>query len=310
MIFGIVDLGGDIRTRQFSKMELFAREAVEGFLTGRHKSPFHGFSVEFAEHRLYNAGESTRHIDWKLFGRTDKMFVKRYEEETNLRCQLVIDHSSSMFYPKGEKYSKIAFSAYAAASLAHLLRTQRDAIGLSTFTDGNESYLPARLSNNHMNYLYESLNRLVEPSAESVKTDIASALHEIAERVHQRSLVVVFTDLFEGEGKKGEELFSALQHLRYNKHDVVLFHVVDEKAELKLDLDNRPTTFVDLETGELIKLNPSSVEHEYRKLAEKYFHEIEIKCGQYHIDYVRADIDKGFEQVLRAYLLKRKKILS
>jgi uncharacterized protein (DUF58 family) len=295
--------------RQFSDMELFAREVVEGFITGLHKSPFHGFSVEFAEHRLYNNGESTRHIDWKLFARTEKLFVKRYEEETNLRCQIVIDRSSSMYYPQNAEETKVSFSIKAAAALSHLLRTQRDAVGLSTFNNTVELHLPARLNRQHMHLLYDELTALEKEAKPQQTTDAINALHEISERIHQRSLVVIFSDLFDSHAGL-DELFAALQHLRYNKHEVVIFHTVKQNEEMDFAFENRPHRFVDLETGAEVKLNPSEVRKAYKEKLRALEHELKIRCGQYRIDYVEADIDQGFAPVLTAYLQKRMRMLK
>src|SRR6188768_539680 len=199
--------------QQISHLELLARQVVEGFITGLHKSPFHGFSVEFAEHRLYNTGEATRHIDWKLFGRTDKLFVKRYEEETNLRCQLIIDNSSSMHFPeegKNKPLNKINFSVHAAAAIAYMLRLQRDAVGLSIFSDNIEVHTPARSNTMHHKMLFAEMEKRIEdPHIQTGKKTMgASALHEIAERLHKRSLVVIFSDMMESS-EDSEGLFSA-----------------------------------------------------------------------------------------------------
>src|SRR6476620_6104889 len=190
--------------QQLSHLELLARQVVEGFITGLHKSPFHGFSVEFAEHRLYNTGESTKHIDWKLFGRSDKLFVKRYEEETNLRCNLVIDNSSSMHYPAPEKgdrnfLNKISFSIHAAAALIYMLRQQRDAVGLSIFSDKSELQTESKSSSVHHKYLFNELERLLARKQENQRstTSASKVLHEIAESIHKRSLVVIFSDMME-----------------------------------------------------------------------------------------------------------------
>jgi uncharacterized protein (DUF58 family) len=303
-----------LRLSHFGSLEFMARQVVEGFITGLHKSPFHGFSVEFAEHRLYNRGESIRHIDWKLFGRTEKLFVKRYEEETNLRCQIVIDHSGSMYFPlkseiNPEEPNKVTFSAYAAASLMELMRRQRDAIGLSLFHDHLDTHTRSRSSSVHHKHLLTLLSKLLNPenSLSSGKTAAAAALHHVAELTHQRSLVVIFSDMLDDEEQQ-DELFHALRHLRYNKHEVVLFHVLDLPFEEQLDFENRPYRFIDMETKESIKLNP--VEHQtlYRSLMKERKNEIMLRCGQYRIDYVEADIRKGYDHVLMTYLLKRSKL--
>ena len=302
------------RLQQFSSLELIARQVVEGFITGLHKSPFHGFSVEFAEHRAYNTGESTKHIDWKLYGRTDKLFVKRYEEETNLRCHIIVDNSSSMYFPDAsltniDKPNKIIFSIYAAAAIIELLKKQRDAFGLSVFSDKIELTTQARSTSVHSRYLMTELEKLLQdkPSASGKGTFAAESLHQIADMIHKRSLVVIFSDMFDQE-ENPEKLFSALQHLKHNKHEVVLFHVVDGDKEIDFHYDNRPYRFVDLENGEEIKLNPHDIRKEYTEALHSYKKELMLRCGQYRIDFVEADINKGFEQILLPYLMKRKKM--
>lgn len=302
------------RLQQFGSLEFLARQVVEGFIVGLHQSPFHGFSVEFAEHRLYNAGESIKNIDWKLYGRTDKLFVKRFEEETNLRCQLVIDNSSSMYYPVCEKPSidqpnKITFSIYASAALMNLMRRQRDAVGLNIFAEQIGFSSVTKSSSVHFKYLYSELEKMLEPIPVEMKRNTAAtaALHEIADNIHKRSLVVIFSDMFEATGSSSG-LFSALQHLRHNKHEVVLFHVIDKKQEIDFDFDNRPYKFIDLESGRQIKVNPLEVKAEYNRSVQAFTTELKIKCGQYRIDFVEADINAGFEQILLPYLLKREKL--
>ena len=298
--------------KQFSKLELFAKQVVEGFITGLHKSPFHGFSVEFAEHRLYNSGESTRHIDWKLFARSEKLFVKRYEEETNLRCQIVIDFSSSMYFPflenkkAEEQNNKIIFSIKSAAAISELLKKQRDAVGLSIFSDKVEKHLPAKSNNLHQKLIFNELENLAEKhEPERKKNTIAGkAIHQIAETIHKRSLVVIFSDMFETE-EHTEDLFSALQHLKHKKHEVILFHVNDKQKEIEFDFDNKPHRFIDLESGEEIKLNPGQIKDFYQKQIIDFRTKLKLKCNQYKIDFVDADCNEGFEKILHAYLVKR-----
>lgn len=296
--------------QQVINLEFIARKVVEGFITGLHKSPYHGFSVEFAEHRVYNKGESTRHIDWKLFARTEKLFTKRYEEETNLRCQVVIDTSSSMLFPfkEGDIQNKLFFSIYSAAALINLMRKQRDAVGLTLFSDVIELHTDNKTSFTHTQRLFCELEKLLEPEVKppQKKTKASEVLHHIAEKMHKRSLVIIFSDMMTDEDP--EEFFSALQHLRYKKHEVVLFHVTDKKREEAFDYTNRPYKFVDLETGEEMKLNPNDVRDSYTKSINDYFNEIRLKCGQYHIDLVEADINSNFDEVLLPYLIKRKKL--
>ena len=298
--------------QQFDNLEFISKEVVEGFITGLHRSPFHGFSVEFAEHRLYNTGESTKHLDWKLFARTDRLFVKQYEEETNLRCQLVIDTSSSMLFPyekgKVSKINKLAFSVYSAAAIIYLLRKQRDAVGLSLFSDEIEFHSEARLSSVHIDLLYNQLGSLLrqEQAQLQKKTNTVDALHMIAENIHKRSLVILFSDLIAQENT--DELFEALQHLKYNKHEVLLFHVTDHRQEKEFDFRNQPYRFVDLETGEHLRFSPHDLKKNYERAMSDYFEEMRVRCGQYHIDLAEADINEDFKHVLYTYLLKRKRL--
>ena len=295
----------------FSPLELLARQVVEGFITGLHKSPFHGFSVEFAEHRLYNEGESVKNIDWKLYGRTDRLYVKRYEEETNLRCQIVIDGSSSMYYPLKDKPTpedpdKMNFSVYSAAAIMHLLRRQRDAAGLSIFTDSLELHTKAHSNLVHNKYLYSELEKLLnDTSRKSGKTtSAAQALHQIADNIHKRSLVIIFSDMMDNESSNNQ-LFPALQHLKHNKHEVILFHVNDKKHEMDFAFDNKPYRFIDMESGEEVKVRPNEIREGYREHMQAFKSELIMKCAQYHIDLVEADIAQGYHQVLLPYLLKR-----
>ena len=301
-----------LQFQQFDNLEFISKEVVEGFITGLHRSPFHGFSVEFAEHRLYNTGESTKHIDWKLFARTDRLYVKQYEEETNLRCELVIDTSSSMLFPyekgKPSRANKLAFSVYSAAAIIYLLRKQRDAVGLSLFSNDIEFHSEARLSSVHIDLLYNQMASLLnqEQALLQKKTNTVDALHMIAENIHKRSLVILFSDLLD-DGKT-DELFEALQHLKYNKHEVLLYHVTDHKQERDFDFRNQPHRFVDLETGEHLKFNTHDLKTNYQKAISEYFEEMRVRCGQYHIDLAEADINEDFKQVLYTYLLKRKRL--
>ena len=291
-------------------LPLLASQVVEGFITGLHKSPFHGFSVEFAEHRLYNTGESVRNIDWKLYGRTDKLFVKRFEEETNLRCQLVLDVSSSMYYPP-EKFNKLRFAVYAAASLIYLLQKQRDAFGLSYFSDHVEYTSPAKSTTAHQKQLFHELEKLLVRDKRGQGTHIATTLHQIAEQIHKRSLVIIFSDMLEGANSESEldAIFSALQHLKHNKHEVIIFNVLDHGKELNFEFDNRPYHFVDVETGQELKVNPNQIKEQYLQATHAYHKELQLRCAQYRIDLIDADINQGYQAVLQAYLIKRQKMV-
>lgn len=294
--------------KQLEHLELLAKQVVEGFIIGLHKSPFHGFSVEFAEHRLYNPGESTRNIDWKVYGRTDKMFIKRYEEETNLRCQIIIDTSSSMYFPEEiDKLNKLQFSAVAAASLMNLLRKQRDAIGLSLFDEVISIHTKCKSSFSHYQLLLTYLSDIIFDQKQGRKTSTVKALHQLAETIHKRSLVVIFSDMFETEDSV-EEMFGALQHLKHAKHEVLLFHVTDKKYELDFEFENRPYEFEDLESGEKIKLQSHQIKGFYKEKIESYYEAIRMKCLQYQIDLVQADVNEGFYPILQNYLVKRKRM--
>jgi uncharacterized protein (DUF58 family) len=297
----------------FSKLELLARQVVEGFITGLHRSPFHGFSVEFAEHRIYNNGESTRHIDWKLFAKTDKLFIKRYEEETNLRCQIVIDSSQSMLFPlerPKDAHNKLSFSVYAAAALIELLKGQRDAVGLTLFDADIYKHYPAKANPTQQKLIYHELEELLSKNTvdDVSSTQSARALDQVAEIIHTRSMVVIFSDMFEDETHL-DAIFASLQHLKYKKHDVVLFHVTDKSQELDFDFENRPYHFIDMETREEIKLNPNQIKETYIRKVNDYTEAIKLKCGQYKIDFVEADINQGFDLVLQTYLAKRASML-
>jgi len=298
---------------EFDNFEFIARQIVEGFITGLHRSPFHGFSVEFAEHRLYNSGESTKHIDWKLFARTEKLFVKRFEEETNVRCQLVIDTSSSMLFPFNEHVTqnKLGFSLYSAAALIYLLRRQRDAVGLSLFNNKVDVHTQAKVSGTHAQMLYTHLYNTIHAahSQQSFNktTSLAGALHQIAETVHTRSLIILFSDFF--ENSQYEEIFAALQHCKYNKHEVIIFHVTESLHEEQFGFDNRPLKITDMETGEIIKIQPDTVRSTYTSNVKALLQSIQHMCIQYKIDYCKANINDGFHQVLLNYLVKRNKLM-
>lgn len=292
--------------RQTSNLELLARQLVEGFITGLHKSPYHGFSVEFAEHQLYNSGDSTRHIDWKVYARTDRLYTKRYEEETNLRCQLLLDNSSSMYYPVESK-GKITFSILCAASLAYLLQRQRDAVGISVFSDKIELMSEVKSTPTHLHKLMANMQQLLEQEPKGRQTNVAEVLHQIAEKIHKRSLVILFSDMF-SQSEDMEELFAALQHLRHNKHEALIFHVTHQPTELNFDFEDRPYRFIDVESNSQIKLNPSQIREQYQKQMQAFYHELKMRCMQLKIDFIEADIEQDYQKVLATYLNKRGKM--
>lgn len=302
---------------KYKSLDFYARQIVEGYLTGLHRSPFHGFSVEFAEHRQYTTGESTRNIDWKLYGRTNKLFVKRFEEETNLRCQLVIDHSGSMLFPTErhgnlQNPNKLTFACYATAVLSELLVRQRDAFGLSLISNGIDLQTDCRSNRVHQQYLLSLLEKELRqhtPDKAGDKTQlkdtqISEALHLIAEQLHKRSLVVIFTDALVKPSDQ-DPLMDALRHLRHCKHEVILFHTLHLAQEVQFTFPNRPTEFIDLETGRQLKVNPAEVADKYREKMAHQTADIKQHAIRYRIDYQPVDIAQGFDQVMLPYLLKR-----
>ena len=301
-----------IEVRDLGKLDLLAKQVVEGFIIGLHKSPFHGFSVEFAEHKLYNPGESTKNIDWKVAARTDRLYIKKFEEETNLRCQIVLDASGSMYFPVVKPGSeaginKIRFSALAIASLVNLLRRQRDAFGLTVFNEKIDVHTRARTNSQHYRRVLTHLYDAAGAEGPYPQTDAATALHQVAESIHKRSLVMIFSDMFDHMSDP-EPLFSALQHLKHTKHEVVLFHTVDKKLEEDFEFENRPYVFIDLETQEEVKLQANQVKEFYVDQIKKFKEQLRLKCLQYHIDFVEADINQGFRPILQSYLVKRSRM--
>lgn len=295
---------------QFEKLDLLARQVVEGFIIGLHKSPYHGFSVEFAEHRLHNPGDSIKDIDWKVFARTEKLYTKKFEEETNLRCQIVIDASSSMYFPKERekgKLNKIEFSCVSAAAVMHLLKKQRDAVGLTIFDNEIKTQTNAKTNALHHQLLMNELYKIVQDNTSNKSTNATKCLHQIADAIHKRSLVMIFSDML--DSLEENELFLALQHLKHNKHEVVIFHVIDKSKEENFTFENRPYKFVDMETGEELKLQPNQVKDFYVEKMKERKNYLKLKCAQYKIDLVEADINEGFHSVLLSYLVKRSKMI-
>lgn len=291
----------------FEHLELSARQMVEGFITGLHRSPYHGFSVEFAEHKIYNPGQSTRHIDWKVYAKTDRLYTKRYQEETNLRALLLIDTSASMYYPQPGN-AKIKFAVLAAACIACLLQRQRDAVGLSTFADRIILKTETKTTKTHLHKLYASLEQIANYSgAPNNTTAAADILHQIAESTHARSLVIIFSDMFEHQNH--EELFGALGHLRHKGHETLLFHVTDKKTEQNFEFSNRVHEFIDLENQTKIKIRPEQVRQAYKNQMHKFVHELKLRCGQNKIDFIEADVALPASQVLMPFLIRRQKMV-
>ena len=295
--------------RKFGSLELLAKQVVEGFITGLHQSPFHGFSVEFAEHRLYNSGESVKHLDWKLLARTDKLFIKRYEEETNLRCHILIDSSSSMMFPVDQPYNKFTFSVDAAAALIFLMRKQRDAFGLSIFSDSLDFYSPAKSSLTHQRFLLSNLERILENEKKSFKnkkTNIAKMINALASKIHKRSLVFIFSDFMAIDNP--EDFANSIKHLRHHLHEIVVFDVSHHNLENQLNLKNKYYNVVDVETGDSIKMHPKQIKEKYITERNSMKSKIHNLLKQQKVDLISADIEIGFDQILLEYLLKRKKI--
>ncbi|MEX0779077.1 MAG: DUF58 domain-containing protein [Balneolales bacterium] len=296
---------------QLAPLELKARQIVEGFISGLHKSPFYGFSVEFAEHRPYNAGDEIKHIDWKVYGKSEKYFVKQYEEETNLRCHILLDVSSSMNFKHFADYSKLRYAIHFGAALSYLMHRQRDACGFIPFDQEIGSIMPAKSSYSHLQRIYATMEELLKQedagTTETRKTATADVLHEVAERLHRRSLVVILSDLFENV-QKHDELISALKHLRHRKHEVVLFHMLEKKSERDLDFPDNRYVFQDLETGASIDVMPRQIRKDYQEKMNEYTQRFKSICSQAKIDYEEVDTQSPFDLALLAYLNKRKRL--
>ena len=289
---------------KYDNLDLVAKQLVDGFITGLHKSPYHGFSVEFAEHKLYNYGESTRHLDWKVYARTDRLYTKQYEEETNLRCHILLDNSASMHYPTPDK-EKLRFSIFGASALSSLLTKQRDAVGLTIFSDQIEDETQVKSTQSHFNTLLTKLSGLPTTTPRT-QTNISAVLHQIAEKIHKRSLVVIFSDMF--QHVEYNELMNSLQHLKHNKHEVILFHVSDHASELNFDFEDRPYKFIDMETAKVVKVNPREVKTAYKSAMSSFYKELKIRCGMMKVDFVPVNTKDSFNKILGTYLIKRKKM--
>lgn len=294
------------KIKEFANIELLAKQMVEGFITGLHQSPYHGFSVEFAEHKLYNAGESTRHIDWKVYAKTERLYTKRYEEETNLRCQILIDNSSSMYYP-AEDLGKIRFSILASACLAFMLQKQRDAVGITAFSEEIEWQSSTKSTSSHTHYLLLQLQKMLANQSSNKKSSVAKVIHQLADQINKRSLVVIFSDMLENVANQ-DEVFAALNHLKHNHHEVLLFHVLDKKTESDFEFADRPYEFIDLESGEKVKVQASQIKAYYKENRQKLEQDLKLRCGQFKIDYIQADIGQNIDQILLPYLIKRQKM--
>jgi len=282
---------------RLNNLSLKARYVVEGFMVGLHKSPYHGFSVEFSEHRAYGAGDEIRHVDWKLWGKTDRYFVKQYEEETNLKAYLLIDQSLSMNYASN-KISKLEYAKLISASLGYLMLKQQDAVGLTLFDDRIRVNIPARSKRSHLNVILSKMEK-IKAGPES---RMAPVLHSTAEVIKKRGLIILISDLFDNQ----EEVLSGLQHFRYKGHEVIVFHIMDPQ-EMKLDFSQR-TRFRDMESGEEIITDPWHIQKDYQRDMKQFCDNYKIQCRQNNIDYVQLATDSPLDMALSEYLLKRKRM--
>jgi len=281
---------------KLGNIELKAKLIVEGFITGMHMSPYHGFSVEFSQHRQYRSGDEMRFIDWKVYARSGRYFVKEFEEETNLRCMLAIDSSASMkFSSSKNKISKFEYSCYLAAALAMLMIQQRDAVGLTLYSNEIKTFLPA---NSRKSYISQILVAL-ENAVPSENTFTANSLELLAERINRRGLVIIFSDFFDNM----ESITNALRHLRHKKHEVLLFHILDKK---EIDFDfGKAANFIDLETGEQMITQPYQIQKGYKDTMKEFIHNLKKECLQYNVDYNLVDTSVPFDKALLDYVLKR-----
>ena len=297
---------------RLTPLEIKARQIVEGFISGLHKSPYFGFSVEFAEHRPYNPGDDLKHLDWKVYGKTERHYVKQYEEETNLRCYILLDVSSSMQFRYFSDWSKLRYGVHLGAALAYMLHRQRDGCGLVPFDQQLGEILPAKSTYPHLMHLYRNLDSILldydGEVPETRKTASADAIHQLAERINNRSLVVLLTDLFENVGKQ-DELVSALKHLRHKKHEVILFHLLEKKSERELDFPDERFVFRDMETGGEMDVIPSQIRRDYQKKMAEYTKDFHIMCSEANISYEEIDTQEPFDYALLAFLNKRRRLM-
>lgn len=291
---------------QIKGLELKAKKIIEGFIAGLHKSPYHGFSVEFAEHRPYNTGDDFKHIDWKVYGKKERFYVKQYEEETNLRCFLVLDTSSSMYFKHKAQWTKLEYSAHLAAAMAYLMQGQRDAVGFASFADTLRTILPAKGTRRHLRRIFLEIESYLTVNKGDF-TASAAALHELAERIHQRSLVVIFTDLFENI-ETHDALISALKHLRHRKHEVILFNITEHYTELDLNLEYERYLLEDLESGEQLEISPAQVAQDYRAKVTTYLQRFKQACNEFQIDFESVSTEQPFSEALIHYLKKRSRL--
>ena len=282
---------------KLNNMALRARLVVEGYIIGMHKSPYHGFSVEFAEHRAYGPGDEIRHVDWKLYGKTDRYYIKQFEEETNLRSYLLLDTSKSMTYAS-HKISKLDYGSYLAAAMTYLMLAQQDGVSISLFDDGIKRYVPPRSTPGHLNTVLAQLENL----STGEDTRIAPALHHLAERIKKRGLIILISDLIDD----AEEVLTGLKHFRHKKHEVIVFHLLDPK-ETEFDFSVR-TRFTDMETGDQITTEPWQIQSAYQRVVKQFQEKYKMECRKRNIDYVPLYTNQDLDLALTGYLKKRKMI--
>ena len=280
-----------------NSMSLRARLVVEGYIIGHHRSPYHGFSVEFAEHRSYGPGDEIKHIDWKLFGKTDRLYVKRYEEETNLRAHIILDTSKSMLYSSAE-VSKLSYANSLAASISYLMINQQDAVGIAKFSEKIDTFTPPKARPSHLNLILSQL----DDKDSGNDTQIGMVLHELADRIKKRGMVILISDLLD----KPENIMKGLKHFRHQNQEVIVFHIQDRK-ESEFDFDTR-TKFFDMETGEEIVTEPWHIRSNYNELISKLESNYKSNCRENHIDYVPLFTDQSLDIGITEYLIKRSKL--
>lgn len=279
-------------------MELRARMVVEGFIAGMHKSPYHGFSVEFAEHRQYMPGDNIHDIDWRVYAKTDRYYIKQYEEETNLKGYLLLDCSASMRYRSDDRVTKFDYAGMLSGALSYMMLRQRDAVGLVTFDQQLRRYIPPRSKSGHLHLLLQEIAN----QHPSDLTDISGALHEMAERIKRRGLVVIMSDLLDDADK----IISGLKHFRYNKHEVIVFHILDPR-ERDLNFGGE-AVFKDMETGEELTTSPYQIKRQYAKAVSEFSDQVAAACRQANIDYHLIDTSTPFDQAIWAFLSKRARL--
>ncbi len=285
---------------RLAHLDVRARLVVEGFIAGMHRSPFHGFSVEFAEHRPYMPGDPLKSLDWKVWGRTDRFLVKQYTEETNLRCHLLVDLSGSMaFRSERAAMSKLEYAQCLAAALAWLMLHQQDAVGVLLFSDHPLRYVPPRAVRSHLDVVLKTLGGLPAQG----RTRLGPALHELAERIKRRGLIVLCSDLMD----RPSEVLAGLQHFRHDRHEVVVFHILDPDEREFPYTDS--ATFVDLESGARLTTEPWEIARRYRARLAAWTEQYRRQCRENRIDYVPVDTRTPFDQALLAYLEKRARLL-